>query len=49
MRGDRYGTVLRQVRPRTLDPREEYYRVRLDKSRRVITVHVSNIAEFFER
>lgn len=49
MRGDRYGKVIRQVKPNRIDPREEFYRVRLDKSRRVITIHVSNISEFFER
>lgn len=49
MRGDRYGRVLRQVRQRSIDPRDEYYRVKLDKSGRTVTVHVDNICEFFER
>ena len=49
MQGDRYGKVIRQVKPRGIDPADERYRVRMDKSNRVVTVRVRNIVEFFER
>ena len=49
MRGDRYGTLIRQWKPQGMTPGDEFWRVRLDKSRKVITIHVSNIIEFFER
>ena len=49
MRGDRYGRVMRQVKPNRIDPRDEYYRVKLDKSGLTVTLHVRDIVEFFER
>ena len=49
MMGDRYGKVIRQVKPNRIDPKDEFYRVKLDKSGKVLTFHVSNIIEFFER
>jgi len=48
MQGDRYGTVLRSTNVRA-PLGDERYRVRMDKSNRVVTVHVRNIVEFFER